>query len=271
MAREKKQQSGGEGGAPAWMVTYGDLMGLLLTFFILLISFSTLDQKKISQAIISVQGAFGVLPQNMTVSQILRSMAQAQSRTPRSIERAAREFRSRLQVLGLEDNVEIKYDGEGGLEINLPNRLLFDLGSADLKTEAYEVLNGLAASLGGIPNKRVEIRGHTDNLPLSEASRYADNYDLSYHRAKNVMTQMTGPGGIPESETEVIACGPSQPVGDNNTEEGRQLNRRVQIRVRGDFSDETQDQIQAIVDGTVPTAPGEESPPPSTGRLPGEI
>ncbi len=268
MAREKKQQEG-EAGAPAWMVTYGDLMGLLLTFFILLISFSTLDQKKITQAIISVQGAFGVLPQNMTVAQIMRNMAQAQSRTPRSIERAAREFRSRLQLLGLEDNIEIKYDGEGGLEINLPNRVLFDLGSAELKLEAYEVLNGLASSLGEIPGKRIEIRGHTDNLPLSDTSRYEDNYDLSYHRAKNVMEQMTGPGGIPQAETEVIACGPSQPVGDNATEEGRQLNRRVQIRVRGDFSDETQDQIQAIVDGSLPPTPGTGAPENAPNRLPG--
>jgi chemotaxis protein MotB len=259
MAREKKQQ-GGEGGAPAWMVTYGDLMGLLLTFFILLISFSTLDQKKITQAIISVQGAFGVLPEKMTVVQILKNMAQAQSRTPRSIERAAREFRSRLQMLGLEENIEIKYDGEGGLEINLPNRVLFDLGSADLKPEAYEVLNGLASSLGEIPGKRIEIRGHTDNLPLSDTSRFADNYDLSYHRAKNVMLQMTEPGGIPQAETEVIACGPSQPVGDNNTEEGRQLNRRVQIRVRGDFSDETEGQIQAIVDGSAPAVADVDTP-----------
>jgi chemotaxis protein MotB len=234
------------------MVTYGDLMGLLLTFFILLISFSTLDQKKISQAIISVQGAFGVMPQNMTAAAIRQNMARAKARTPRSIERAAREFSTRLQMLGLEDSIEIKYDGTGGLEINLPNQVLFELGSAALKAEAYEVLNGLASSLSEIPGKRIEIRGHTDNLPLRETSQYADNYDLSYHRAKNVMTQMTGPAGILQEETEVIACGPSQPVGDNATEAGRHLNRRVQIRVRGDFSDDSQDQIQAIVDGTVP-------------------
>ncbi len=253
MSRDKKQP-GADPGAPAWMVTYGDLMALLLTFFILLISFSTLDQKKISQAIISVQDAFGVPPQNMTVALIMKNMSQTQQRTPRSVERAAREFSNRLLMLGMEDSVEIRYDGTGGLEINLPNRVLFDPGRAELKPEAYEILNGLASSLTEIPGKRVEIRGHTDNLPIDSTSRYADNYDLSYHRAKNVMLQMAGPGGISREETEVIACGSSQPVADNNTEVGRQANRRVQIRVRGDFSEETREQVQELIERQVPRA-----------------
>ena len=247
MAREKKQAPA-EPGAPAWMVTYGDLMGLLLTFFILLISFSTIDQKKITQAVTSVQVALGVQPQNMTIVQLMQNMARARQRTPRSMERAAREFRSRLQMLGMEESIEIKYDGSGGLLINLPSQVLFDLGRAELKPEAYEILNGLASSLGGIPGKFVEIRGHTDNLPIGDTSPYADNHDLSYHRAKNVMLQMTGPGGIPQQECEVIACGPSQPVADNNTEEGRQANRRVQIYVRGDFSEESKGEMQDLLD-----------------------
>ncbi|MCC6486800.1 MAG: flagellar motor protein MotB [Candidatus Hydrogenedentes bacterium] len=257
MPREKKQAPA-EPGAPAWMVTYGDLMGLLLTFFILLISFSTIDQKKITQAVTSVQIALGVHPMNMTAPRIVANMTAARRRVPRSMERAAREFRSRLQMLGMEDQIEIKYDGMGGLELNLPNQFLFDLGRAELKPEAYEILNGLASSLAAIPGKRVEIRGHTDNVPIGGDSLYADNYDLSYHRAKNVMLQMTDPGGIKQEECEVIACGPSQPVGDNNTEEGRQANRRVQIHVRGDFSEESQEDMQALIEGEA--EPPAESP-----------
>lgn len=241
----KEEQAGG---APAWMVTYGDLMGLLLTFFILLAAFSTIDDKKISQAIGSIQGALGVMPRNMMVSPIMQHQSQRQGAARRSMERVARELRTRLQVLGLEKGVEIKFDGAGGLDISLPNAILFDFGKAELKPEAYEIINQLATSLGEVPGKSVEIRGHTDNIPIAAGGLYADNYDLSYHRAKNVMLQMTGPGGIPEQECEVVACGPSQPVADNATEEGRQRNRRVQIKIRGDFSDETTQELQQMID-----------------------
>lgn len=235
-------------GAPAWTVTFADMMGLLLSFFILIVSFSSIEKNKITAAMQSVQGALGVMPRNQTVRQLSQSTAQMPQRVPRSIERVAREFRARLQVLGVEDGVSIKYSGDGGLEISLPNQVLFDFGKADLKPQAYEILNQLASSLSGIPGVFAEIRGHTDNVPVGGASPFADNYDLSYHRAKNVMRQMTAPGGLQQSACEVIACGPSQPIASNDTEEGRAANRRVQIRVKGDFSKEATVQVQDMID-----------------------
>ena len=240
--------------APPWVVTFADMMGLFFCFFVLLVSFSSIEKNKITAAVKSVQGALGVMPQNQTVSQLQQNIAQTPQRVPRSIERVAREFRNRLQVLGVEDGVSIKYSGEGGLEINLPNQVLFDFGKADLKPEAYEILNQLASSLSTIPSIFVEIRGHTDNVPVGGNSAFADNYDLSYHRAKNVMSQMSAPGGLQPSACEVIACGPSQPVANNDTEEGRAANRRVQLRVRGDFSDEANQKVQGIIESTQPPA-----------------
>lgn len=248
-----------EPAAPAWMVTYGDLMGLLLTFFIMIVSFSSIDRHKITEAMGSVQGAFGVRPQQQTVRQISQNAAGLGQRVPRSTERVAREFRNRLQVLGIEEGVSIKYSGDGGLDITLPNTVLFDFGRAELKPEAYEILNQLGSSLSEIPAIFVEIRGHTDNIPVSGNSPFADNYDLSYHRAKNVMLQMVT-AGLEQGECEVIACGPSQPISGNDTEAGRQANRRVQIKVRGDFSKESKEQMQSLINaqtgGTTPTPTG---------------
>ncbi|MBM3290158.1 MAG: hypothetical protein FJY92_08415 [Candidatus Hydrogenedentes bacterium] len=241
--------------APPWMVTFADMMGLLLSFFILIVSFSSIEKNKITAAVKSVQGALGVMPQNQTVNQLQQSVVTMPPRVPRSIERVAREFRTRLQVLGVEDGVSIKYSGDGGLEINLPNQVLFDFGRADLKPEAYEILNQLASSLSTIPSIFVEIRGHTDTVPVGASSAYADNYDLSYHRAKNVMQQMTAPGGLQTGACEVIACGPSQPVTNNDTEEGRAANRRVQLQVRGDFSNEAAGQVQGMIESMQPPAP----------------
>ncbi|MCC6795533.1 MAG: flagellar motor protein MotB [Candidatus Hydrogenedentes bacterium] len=239
--------------APAWVVTFADMMGLILCFFILIVSFSSIEQNKITAAVKSVQGALGVMPQHQTSQQVKQNTINMPQRVPRSIERVAREFRTRLQVLGVEDGVSIKYSGDGGLEINLPNQVLFDFGRADLKPQAYEILNQLASSLSTIPGIFVEIRGHTDNVPVGGNSPFVDNYDLSYQRAKNVMLQMSAPGGLQQSATEVIACGPSQPIGNNDTEEGRAANRRVQLQVRGDFSDEATAQVQSAIESTQAT------------------
>ena len=247
--------------APPWMVTFADMMGLLLAFFILIVSFSSIEKNKITEAVRSVQGALGVMPQNQTVRQLSQNVLQMPQRVPRSIERVAREFRTRLQVLGVEDGVSIKYSGDGGLEINLPNQVLFDFGRADLKPEAYEILNQLASSLSTIPGIFVEVRGHTDNIPVGGNSPFADNYDLSYQRAKNVMLQMTAPGGLQQSACEVIACGPSQPISGNDTEEGRAVNRRVQIQVRGDFSKEATVQVQDVIDSAQPSSAASEPQP----------
>lgn len=261
MRRTYVKSEGEKTGAPPWMVTFADMMGLLLAFFVLIVSFSSVERNKITEALRSVRGALGVSPQNQTAMRMSHNVFPTPPRVPRSIERVAREFRTRLQVLGVEDGVSIKYSGDGGLEINLPNRVLFDFGRADLKPEAYEILNQLASSLSTIPGIFVEIRGHTDNVPVGGDSPFSDNYDLSYQRAKNVMLQMTVQGGLQQSACEVIACGQSQPISSNDTEEGRAANRRVQLQVRGDFSDESNAQMQSVIESTqAPTAQSEPQP-----------
>jgi len=109
--------------------------------------------------------------------------------------------------------------------------------------------------LSAIPAIFVEIRGHTDNIPVGSGSPFADNYDLSYRRAKNVMLQMAAPGGLQQSACEVIACGQSQPISSNDTEEGRAANRRVQLQVRGDFSNEATVQVQGMIESMQAPAP----------------
>ncbi|MFA6239492.1 MAG: OmpA family protein [Candidatus Hydrogenedentales bacterium] len=244
--------------APLWTVTFADMMGLLLAFFILLASFSTISDKKISLAVGSLQREFGkgVMPGQGQSTQAIRAvnvLREMQARVPRGIEKAARELQTRLQVLGMTKGVDIKYDGDGGLLISLPNQILFDFGRAELKPDAYEVINQLGASLSEVKGVFVEVRGHTDNVPLGSQSPYQDNYDLSYHRAKNVMSQLAAPGGVQTKDCEVIACGDSQPVADNATEEGRQTNRRVELHIRGKMSESTLDSIRGGFGASVET------------------
>lgn len=222
------------------MVTFGDLMSLLLTFFVLLLSFSVMEESKITQAINSIQGALGVLDKNTSVFEFKQvSTTNKASQRSEAVKRLARRLRRRMQVLGKAGDVSIEFNKKGGLKISLPSEMLFDSAKADLKPDSAPVLQDIATILAEVPDKFVEVRGHTDNRPLSNSGRFRHNHDLSYERALNVMTFLTGSAGMRSDDFEVVALGDSQPIASNDTEEGRKANRRVEIQIRGDFSDET--------------------------------
>ncbi len=243
MGGRNKKPEDAPPGAPAWMVTFGDLMSLLLTFFVLLLSFSVMEESKVSQAITSIQGALGVMSNNSSIFEFKQVSDSKASQRSEAVKRLARRLRRRMQVLGKASDVSIEFNKKGGLKISLPNEMLFDTAQADLKPISGPVLQDIAAILADVPDKFVEVRGHTDNRPLSDNGRFRDNHDLSYERAKNVMAYLTGPAGMRADEFEVIALGDSQPVASNDTEEGRNKNRRVEIQIRGDFSDETLEEV----------------------------
>ena len=248
MAQRKKKSSGGDdiGGAPGWMVTYGDLMSLLLTFFVLLLSFSTINEEEFKEALRSFQGMWSVLPANLSII-APEKPNQAKRRTPRAVEQVARKLMEKMQVEGMENAVNVELDKEkGGLTITLPNRILFEPGEADLRPEAFPVLANVAEVLQDVPGALIDVRGHTDNSPLQIASRFADNWELSFFRAKAVTAFLEDEnrGGIASSRLEVTGCGSGKPRETNDTPEGRQANRRVELSVQGDFNESEKSQIQ---------------------------
>ena len=251
MPRDKKKGDDAPPGAPAWMVTYGDMMSLLLTFFVLLISFSTISEEDFNEAMMSLQGALGVLDSNTSPVRIFHIPEPPKS-LPKSVERLARELKKRLQVLGKDEEIDIQLDKEGGLKLNLPSRILFDTARAELKPDAYEVLNNMAEVLSGVPGAFIEVRGHTDNRPLRSRGPFKDNHDLSYGRAKAVWEYLLRAGTNVGDQFEIIACGAEQPVATNDTEEGRQANRRVELYVRGELSEDIVERLRTGAEPAVP-------------------
>ena len=245
MPPRKKKKGDEGGGAPLWMVTYGDLMSLLLTFFVLLLSFSTItEEEAFKQAIASFRGAVGFLPRELTVVQI-NPMPKRMKRTSRTIEELARKL---LQIMGKDDKVKIELDAQGGLKISLPNQVLFDTARAELKVEAYAVLNDVGEVLAELPIAFFEVRGHTDNRPLVRSSQYRDNYDLSFGRADAVARYLNRAQDIPLDQFEIIACGAGQPVAPNSTLEGQRANRRVEIYIRGIAGDDRFEEFQRRIE-----------------------
>ena len=248
----RKKKGDDEGGAPGWIVTFSDLMSLLLTFFVLLLSFSTISEEDFNDAMMSVQGALGVFDR-------FRSIVAPMPRPPKQeirseVSEAARRLRRRLQVTGLENKVKVEFDAMGGIKISLPNSVLFDTGSATLRPQAYSVLQDIAEVLGELPDTFIEVRGHTDSTPVPPTTPYENNYTLSHHRAYAVAERLNR-SGVEMEQFEIVACGPNQPVALNDTEAGRRANRRVELYVRGLVD---QDKIEALEPG--PDAFGETRP-----------
>jgi len=235
--------------APPWMVTYADMMNLLLAVFVLLVAFSIINEKKLNLAVVSLQGAFGALPGGagaLPEGPPVRPAA--------TIENVARDLQRKMQVLGQDQEIKIQYDKEGGLRIVLPNRFLFDTASAEVKAESRPVLQSVGELLSNVPGSFIEVRGHTDSRPLVNSAKYRDNYDLSYARADNIARRIQKYGRLPIEQFEIVACGPGQPVATNDTEDGRQANRRVEILVRAGDVNGGMGKLKEEVGGSAPAA-----------------
>ncbi len=116
---------------------------------------------------------------------------------------------------------------QGRIVINLPNNVLYKSGSANLNPEGEEALTQIALVLSQFSDRRFQIEGHTDNKPIKSA-RFPSNWELSTSRALTVVHLLTDLDVVPENIS-AAGFGEFRPRADNETEEGRQLNRRIEI------------------------------------------
>lgn len=221
-------------GLDDWVMTYGDMMSLLLTFFVLIVSFSSMQETKFNQAAASLADAFGVMSSPESVIEFNTPIVPSHS--PQEDAEVLYEVRSVEKMLldeGLEDQVSVKVTDDGVLfSINAP--FMFTSGGAELKNEPKEVLDKLAGFFSKYPYK-VKIQGHTDSIPINSA-KFPSNWELSASRAVSVARYFQGKG-IPPEQIEATGYGEHRPIADNVTKEGRSKNRRVEIFLKLDKKD----------------------------------
>ena len=223
---------------PAWLAAFGDLMSLLLCFFVLLLSMSTMDAKKIQEAIGSLAGALSVL-EGGTKTEISRERQQQATPIETSEETSNRVVTTQLKKTITEINEMLKTSGgpeiqieeaEDGFIIRLPDGLLFKPGSAVIQNaDAILFLKRIALIVKKLPeNLHVKARGHTDINPPDSSSPYKDNWELSTARAVSVVKELIKNRIDPKK---ISASGKAEfdPVTSNATEEGRSKNRRVEL------------------------------------------
>ena len=222
-----------EEGAPAWMVQFGDMMSLLLVFFILLLSFSEIDAVKYRALSDSFREAFGKTDKVKDMFNDPQAAAELiEEKSGSHSDAILDELRSIIPQTypGALPNTS---DGKGYL-IRIPGRLLFDTGKDELKAGMKPKLEQMAELLKRRTEVVLRVDGHTDNVPINTA-RFQSNWELSAARALAVVHFMIDECGVAADRISGAAFGESRPIAPNDSPENRELNRRVEFRfVQGD-------------------------------------
>ena len=236
----------------SWLLTYSDVITLVLCMFVMLYSFSTIDVQKFERLVSSLnQTLSGVLdggkiidpePRDnlpIDVDEIdldqkddeLDKDKDEDKSNEKDFDKDLLEVYQKITNLirdyGLEDQVFIGIESKG-VEIRFTDGVFFDSGSALLKPSAYDLLNRLTKIFKEIENE-ILVEGHTDDRPIN-TPQFPSNWELSTSRALSVVRYFERQGVEPE-RMGAVGHGEYRPVATNNTAEGRQANRRVNIVV----------------------------------------
>lgn len=212
--RRKKEKAAFD--STAWMVTFSDLITLMMTFFVLLFSFNSPNPKTVEAISSSGVGLF--------------SKAQSAVSQPVAIQNANSLVRENLEVFLSENevqNVAIS-ETEEGLIITLPTDIVFEKNSAQLTEKAQQNIATITRYLRKT-QQDIRVEGHTDNA-FQPTRRYRDAWNLSLARGYAILKEMLNTGIAPKRMS-LVGKGASQPKLSNATAQGRAANRRAEIVV----------------------------------------
>jgi chemotaxis protein MotB len=229
--REKKCEEG----APPWLLTWGDLCTLLLTFFVVMYNVGTIDEIDLNIMLSAFQGLGPRAGGNTLETGKLAELGNTVMNLPtmergQSLARAKKTALSVFQPEVKARKVRIKED-ERGLIISLASDAYFRPASADVYIEESRTLLqnlALLLSSGELAGRTFRIEGHTDDRPTDPNGPFPTNWELSTARATNVLHYLVD-FGVDERRFQVAGFSDTVPLASNDTEEGRAYNRRVDV------------------------------------------
>jgi chemotaxis protein MotB len=195
---------------PQWQTIYCSLMLLLVVFFLMLISYSAIDKDRFSKINNVSRMAPDVSQPSPDMNQAMQSLKQ-------------------LSVnLGINNDFSVVRT-QDGFKAVVPNPVLFTSGDASLDDGIYPILDGII-KIAEQDHLSIQVEGHTDNLPIHTA-KFPSNWELSTMRAVNILRYLQKKG-IPPGRLASIGFAEYRPAAVNDTPEGRQKNRRIEILFR---------------------------------------
>ena len=213
---------------PGWEVIYTGFILILLSFFILLSSFATMEESKIARFVKSFVEAVSVLDGGLSFEsgeEIVTSSADMVD-VGSELARILEELELFTSTYGYKEEVGIHMTAEG-VVMRLSDRALFDLGAAEISSSARPLLNKIGALIAQ-SSVSVRIEGHSDNLPI-RTERYPSNWELSTTRAVNVLRYLITDFNISAARMSAAGYGEYRPIVPNKSARQRARNRRVEI------------------------------------------
>lgn len=244
MAKKNHEEPEKEENTERWLLTYSDLITLLLIFFIIMYTMAKMDNQKFEAVKEALAGALKTGQQNINIGKpgILDNMPVPKISAQDASKEAAKQEQKKLDQLESKINDLIKkYSLQGyitvtqeqrGLDIEIRNELnniiLFNSGSSDLNSPAQEIILKIGELLNELPDNYIRVEGHTDNVPIHNAI-FDTNWDLANARASTVVKVLINECGVSPERLSTVGYGEYKPVASNDIEEGRSQNRRVDI------------------------------------------
>ncbi|WP_243546799.1 OmpA/MotB family protein [Pseudodesulfovibrio tunisiensis] len=226
---EEEDDSGGE-----WLTTFADLSMLLLVFFVLLYSMSTLDTEKFSETFSSVTKALSGRMDKVSTSRISREEAGVlidQALMRRQIIESQRKVFAEVKTLqtkkGVEGLVSANFE-DGIITLRVPGDVMFASGQIELAPKGRAILATLRNFFIQHPDQTIKIIGYTDNMSVRPGGRFKDNWEVSALRAINVLRALLKMG-IEPSRLTATGLADLNPLFPNTTDAYRAKNRRVEF------------------------------------------
>ncbi|MDP9431327.1 MAG: flagellar motor protein MotB [Actinomycetota bacterium] len=256
MGKHKKHEEEEHVNHERWLVSYADMMTLLMVLFIVLFAISQVDKKKFAQfqsglpkssgnQELPIAGSSGAIdgsdsakpikmfPDEQSLIEMQKIMAAAQAQQAAaqqedaSLRKAQRDIAGELARKGLQQQVSFRLEGRGLIVTIVTDAVLFQSGAAELAPRGRQVLDAVALSIRRVPN-HVAVEGHTDSQPV-RSGRFGSNWELSTARSTSVLRYLVEQRGAPATRMAAAGYADQRPIASNATAAGRAKNRRVEV------------------------------------------
>jgi chemotaxis protein MotB len=234
---QRNQESESRSNTAGWLTTFNDLVTLLMVFFVLLFTMSTIDTQKMGEFQYALQSGLGILKAgrkasiSVSQSQPIDDMSHIRTQaeggdTKEAIEPSLKLASAVRKLTEAELGIQVTRNDEG-TRLAFEDQVLFDFGKDAINPEGFPFLDKIARALADVPYP-LRVEGHTDNVPI-RTKRFPSNWELSIARAVNVAKYFAQVSKLDPRRLSAVGYGESRPLAQNDTPSNRAKNRRVEI------------------------------------------